>query len=166
MKQIQLKSLRCLIFGMMLVGLTACATGGAMVNHAFGFDAFEDSPDVEVLDYKYGDGAMFGTEAERDRVALGQVFLEWHIAGVMPRGDTLYVKWRDKRTHHVYQDTVDLRNRLPRDITGLTIYFLIKGPQLYVYLIYPGLKDASVPEGPVITYRHQRQVQIYPDMPQ
>ncbi len=77
---------------------------------------------------------------------------------------TLYVKWRDKHTHQVYQDKVDLKSRMPQDISDLTVYFLIKGLQLYVYLIYPGLKEAFVPEGPVITYRHQKQVQIYPDL--
>jgi len=136
-----------------------------MVHHSFGFDTRHDSPDVEVLDYQYGNGTQFGTHADKERVLLGEDFPSDNISGLIPRGDTLYVKWRDKRSHHVYQDRVDLKNRMPQDISDLTVYFLIKGPQLYVYLIYPGLKDASVPEGPIIMYRHQRQVQIYPDLP-
>lgn len=118
-----------------------------------------------MLDYQYGDAAHFETGAERERVALGQVFVRVGVSGVMARGDTLYVKWRDKHSHHVYQDSVYLKNRLPRDITDLRIHFLIKGPQLYVYLIYPGLKEASVPKGPVRMYQDQKQVQIYPDLP-
>lgn len=136
-----------------------------MVNHSFSFDARHDSPDIEVLDYQYGDGTQFGTHADKERILLGENFPSDDISGVMPRGDTLYVKWRDKHTHHVYEDKVDLKHRLPRDITDMRIHFLINGSQLYVYLIYPGLKDASVPEGPVKTYRHQKQVQIYPDLP-
>lgn len=144
--------------------LTACATGGNMVHHSFGFDTNEDSPDIEVLDYQYGDGTVFGTHADKERIMLGQVFPAGNISGNIPRGDTLYVKWRDKHSHHIYEDKVDLKNRMPRDISGLTVYFMIKGPQLYVYLIYPGLKDASVPKGPVRMYQDQKQVQIYPDL--
>lgn len=136
-----------------------------MVHHSFGFDTITDSPDVEVLDYQYGDGTRFETGAERERVALGQVFVGGDVSGVIPRGDSLYVKWRDKRSRRIYEDRVDLRHRLPRDISDLTVYFLIKGQQLYVYLIYPGLKEASVPDGPVRTYRHHKQIQIYPDLP-
>jgi hypothetical protein len=147
-----------------LFGIAACATHGNMVHHSFEFDTIEDSPDLEVLDYQYGDGTVFGTHADKERIMLGQVFPSDSISGVIPRGDTLYVKWRDKHSHHIYQDEVDLRNRMPRDISGLKVYFMIKGPQLYVYLIYPGLKDASVPVGPVRTYQHQKQVQIYPDL--
>lgn len=165
MNGLQMNRFKCLLLGLFLFGLTACATGGTMVNHSFSFDTLHDSPDIEVMDYQYGDGTHFETAAERERVALGQVFVGGGVSGIMPRGDTLYVKWRDKRTHHIYQDKVYLKNRLPADITDMTIHFLIKGSQLYVYLIYPGLKEASVPEGPVIMYRHHKQVQIYPDLP-
>lgn len=148
--------------------LTACVTGRTTgrtwVNHSFEFNTNLDSPDIEVLDYNYWDGTYIGIHADQERIMLGQVFSANSITGVMPRGDTLYVKWRDKHSHHIYEDKVDLKNRMPRDISDLTVYFMIKGPQLYVYLIYPGLKDVSVPEGPVRTYRHQKQVQIYPDL--
>lgn len=136
-----------------------------MVNHSFSFNTFYDSPDMEVLDYQYGDGVHFETAAERERVALGQVFSGGNVSGIMPRGYELYVKWRDKNSHQIYQDKVNLRNRLPQDITNLRIHFLIKGSQLYVFLIYPGLKDAFVPKGPVRMYEDQKQVQIYPDLP-
>ncbi|OIQ99413.1 hypothetical protein GALL_185100 [mine drainage metagenome] len=165
MSGLQVKRLKCLLLGLFLFGLTASATGETMVNHSFSFDARHDSSDVEVLDYQYGDGTQFGTHADRERVALGQVFPADNISGVIPRGDTLYVKWRDKHSHHVYQDRVDLKNRMPMDIKDLRVHFLIKGSQLYVYLIYPGLKEASVPKGPVRMYEDQKQVQIYPDLP-
>lgn len=55
----------------------------------------------------------------------------------MLRGDFLYVKWRLKQTGEVYEDTVDLKSRLPADITDHRIHFVIRGPQLYVYLISP-----------------------------
>jgi len=52
-------------------------------------------------------------------------------------GDSLYVKWRIKSTSEVYDDTVDLKSRLPEDIANNRIHFIIKGSQLYVYLITP-----------------------------
>jgi hypothetical protein len=56
-------------------------------------------------------------------------------------GDDLYVKWRIKSTGEIYEDTVDLRNRLPEDMHRQRIRFVVWGPQLYVYLISPKRKD-------------------------
>ena len=120
MSGLQMNRFKCLLLGLFLFGLTASAMGGNMVNHSFSFDTLYDSPDVQVLDYQYGDGAHFETSAERERVALGQIFVGGNVSGVMPRGDTLYVKWRDKHTHHVYEDRVDLKHRLPQDITDIS----------------------------------------------
>ncbi len=136
-----------------------------MVNHHFSFDALEDSPGVEVLDYQYGTGRQFGTRAEKERVALGQVFSGWNTYGAMPRGDFLYVKWRIKQSGQICEDKVDLTPRLPANIADLRIHFVVKASQLYVYLISPGKRPASWPVGPVRAYEYQQQVQIYPDQP-
>ena len=85
----------------------------------------------------------------------------------MLRGDFLYVKWRIKSTGMVYEDTVDLRNRLPADIKDHRVTFIIRGPQLYVYLIPPeGRKRAKgkPPNGPRM-YEDLDTVTIYPDQP-
>ncbi len=134
-----------------------------MVNHHFSFDALEDSPDIEVLDYQYGNGRQFGTHAEKERVALGQVFSGWNTYGAMPRGEFLSVKWRIKQSGQVYEDRVDLTHRLPADIAEFRIHFVIKGSQLYIYLISPDKRPASLPVGPVRAYEYQKQDQIYPD---
>ena len=81
----------------------------------------------------------------------------------VPRG-TLYVKWRDTETQKVYEDTVDLRQRLPKNIEDHRIYLMIKGAQLYVYLISPeGIKRPKneMPNGPS-AYSHLKIVTIYP----
>lgn len=138
--------------------------------HSFSFDTRHDSPDAEVLDYQYGSSRQFGTYADQERVAMGQVFPSDNIFGAMPRGDFLYVKWRIKnRTKPweyigTYEDKVDLKTRLPADITGLRVHFVIKGSQLYVYLISPP-DGHPLPAGPVRQYSSQKQVQIYPDQP-
>jgi hypothetical protein len=47
---------------------TGCASGyaGSVVSHGFGFNAWKDSPGIEVLDFRYGDS---GSPAVRSRIA-------------------------------------------------------------------------------------------------
>jgi hypothetical protein len=83
----------------------------------------------------------------------------------MRQGDSLYVKWRLRATGEIHEETVDLRHRLPRDITEHRIYFMIKGPQLYVYLVPPDSKKlpkGAPSNGPRI-YRGLDVKTIYPD---
>lgn len=175
MKKIQRKNIRdWLLISVILLGLSACTSLGfedKYPRHSFSFDTLYDAPDAEVLDYQYGTSRQFGTHADNERVALGQVFRAWDTTGAMPRGEFLIVKWRIKNPGNpsqyigYYEDQVDLRKRLPADITGHRVHFVIKGPQLYVYLISPGLKLASEPAGPVRMYPSRKQIQIYPDQP-
>ncbi len=119
------------------MALAACATGPVLTDHAFSFDAVRESPDAEILNYRYGDSRMLATHAQEGDLQRGTVRQGTNINGPMLRGDFLYVKWRIKRTGKEYEDTVDLRSRLPMDIADHRIHFVIKGPQLYVYLISP-----------------------------
>lgn len=136
-----------------------------MVFHSFSFDTRYDSPDVEVLDYQYGRGSLVEIQPERERVALGQVFLYTGDNGAMPKGDFLYVKWRIKETGKIYDDKVDLTSRLPADIEGLEIHFVIKGPHLYIYLIWPYDAQHEYPPGELKRYSKVKQTRIYPDSP-
>ncbi|MBC7609788.1 MAG: hypothetical protein H7228_09480 [Polaromonas sp.] len=69
------------------------------------------------------------------------------VTGDMRPDDDLYVKWRLKDTGKVYEDTVDLRSRLPRSIKNQSIYFIIDGEQLYVYLIsFETVREDAYPE--------------------
>lgn len=145
------------------LALMSHATGETMVNHHFSFNTIVDSPDAEVLDYQYGSSRQFGTHADKEMVQLGKVFPAWNTYGAMPRGEFLYVKWRIKPSGEVYEDKVDLTTRLPADITDHRIHFVIKGPQLYVYLISPEKRPVSMPAGPVKTYAYLKQHRIYPD---
>lgn len=117
--------------------LSACASDPRVIEHAFGFDARWDSPDVEVLDFRYGDSKLPGVRNPDWVLAKGESFQTANTNGPMLVGDSLYVKWRIRSSGDVYQDTVDLRHRLPMDIKDHRIYFIAKGPQLYVYLISP-----------------------------
>ena len=163
--QLILKGWMCLLVGVLQLGLAACATGGSMVFHSFSFDTRKESPDAVVLDYQYGSSGQFGTYANKERIQLGESFSQHAIGGVMPRGDFLYVKWRIKGAGQIYEDKVDLKSRLPADIEGLEIHFAIKGPQLYVYLIWPYDAKHEYPPGDLKSFGKVKQVRLYPDQP-
>jgi hypothetical protein len=120
---------------------------------------------IAILDYKYGDSHKPGTYVEKERVAMGPVWQGGGGRGThawMPVGGSLYVKWRIISTGKVYEDTVDLTNRLPSDMENKTIHFLIKGPQLYVYLISTQGHALRGPDCPVHTYSDYGCTELYP----
>jgi hypothetical protein len=136
---------------------------GNMILHSFEFDTLHDSPDVDVLDYQYGSSRQVGTHPEKEAVRLGESFHHWNTNGAMPRGEYLYVKWRIRGTGKIYEDKVDLKTRLPADIENLKIYFVVRGPQLYVYLIWPYDAKHEYPPEPLKRFGRVKQEQIYPD---
>ena len=136
-----------------------------LVDHAFGFDMWYDGQDAEVLDYRYGESKL-PVRAPEAAVREGKPLMSTYVSGPMRRGESLYVKWRNKNTGEIYEDTVDLRERLPEEIAGHKIHFMIKGAQLYVYLI--SLRERRVPEAPAEgprMYRSFKTLIIYPDQP-
>lgn len=121
---------------------TSCATNRKIVFHSFEFDARWDSPGIEIIDYRYGQS--------KNPVARGcpphyapceRIPQQAGTSGRMLVGDDLYVKWRIKSTGEVYEDTVDLKSRLPHNIAYHEIHVIVHGPQLYVYLISPERVD-------------------------
>lgn len=174
--------IRWALLGLVLAWLSACASGPRVVDHAFEFSASSDSPGVAVLDYRYGDSLLPGTRASLDQLRKGRPTGGTGINGPMLVGDTLYVKWRIKATGAVYEDTVDLKSRLPEDITHHLIYFIVSGPQLHVYLIGPEklnpnpcpsreeLRRLGVSGSPsdriFAKYCNLKIVTLYPDQPQ
>ena len=122
------------------VWVTACATG--IVFHGFSFDVPKE---IEVVDYRYGDSSQpRAMVTDRDR-AVNRVRQSVSMAGEFLKPDFLYVKWRFNATQKVYEDTVNLKALLPRDIRNHEIYFTIQGPQLFVYLITPERRPDNWP---------------------
>jgi hypothetical protein len=143
--------------------LGACAfIGSDIVDHSFGFDLAQDNQDAEVLDYWYG-SAKSPVRAAPYRLKKGDTFYFQGVTGPMHRPEALYVKWRNRKTGQVYEDTVDLRNRLPRDIARQRVYFMIYGPQLYIYLISNERRPANIPRNGPTTYDSMLTTTIYPD---
>lgn len=153
---------RCIAIGVAVCLLAACASRGTIVDHAFSFDTFSDSPEVEVLDYRYGDSKLPGASVD-DTQRQGQAPQRINISGPMRLGDSLYVKWRVKTSGAVYERTVDLRNRLPRDMTGQRIHFVPMGSQLSVYLVSPQVRPNDTPPNGPRMYQRYVVTTIYPD---
>ena len=118
--------------------LSACANKSNLANHSFQFDARTDSPDVELLGWRYGTSRHPGARSCPDpKAAFIKIGQQVGISGEMRVGEDLYVKWRVKSTGEVFEETVDLRDKLPRSIENHTIRFIANESQLYVYLITP-----------------------------
>jgi hypothetical protein len=148
-----------------LAFLVAACAGAQLVDHSFEFDALSDSPGIRILDHRYGDSNFPGASNPEHLLKLGQPLQSAHMTGAMKRPDKLYVKWRVLSEDRVYEDTVDLRSRLPRDITNCKVTFMVRGPQLYVYLVHPERRPPdSAPIGPNL-YRSRRVTTIYPGEP-
>ncbi|MBK7687222.1 MAG: hypothetical protein IPJ25_15530 [Rhodocyclaceae bacterium] len=175
MKKILVKNWKCFLIAVIFGSLTACAMGGNVFHYSISFDARRDSPEIEVIDYRYSNGDVLILYPEKERLRLGQVFHRADIYGELPRGDFLYVKWRVKATGEIFEDKVDLQKRLPADMEKLDINFVVHGPHLYVFVEWPwdgqpwqsepnATKYTPVPGG-VKRYQGHKQVQIYPDQP-
>ena len=150
------------VFLIALLALAGCASRGDVVRHGFGFDFISDSPDAVLLDYRYGQSR----NPVRNPVAManrGESNQGNGVFGAMLRGDDLYVKWRLKETGQVFEETVDLKSRLPADIENCDVYFLVRGAQLYVYLITPHKREKGEPSNGPSKWSFRRILTLYPD---
>ncbi|MBU1217616.1 hypothetical protein KJ870_05410 [bacterium] len=162
-----MKMLQSILFSALV--LSTLSLGGCMtkdlVNHTFEFNARDESPDIEVLNYQYGDSKQPTARVSQWVLDQGTPLGRTSIGGPMLRGDFLYVKWRIKATGEVIEDTVDLRNRLPRNIENCTIHFLVKERQLYVYLVSAKPNKNPWIKSPLRMYTHLQVDEIYPAQP-
>ena len=145
--------------------IAACSANQGIVMHAFGFDARWDSPDIEVLDYRYGNSKQPSARAPAWALQESRVPQMVGTTGEMLKGDDLYVKWRIKSTGTIHEDTVDLRNRLPVNIKDHRIYFIVKDTQLYVYLITPERRPPDMPPNGPRQTQYLKTITLYPDQP-
>jgi len=154
---------RLIAASVMLIAVAACATGPKPVFHSFSYGGSGEDRGVEILNYRYGDSKLPVTRADDAWLADGHIAQANGIGGLFPVGDSLYVKWRVISTGKVYEDTVDLKSRLPSDMDHKRIHFLIKGSQLYVYLITKHGHNPEGPDCPVYTYRDYGCALLYPE---
>lgn len=129
-------SLRILCTAAIVMLLATCASGPRVVNHSFEFDARRDSPDIEILEYRYGTSNHPAARSCPNRHSPCTAIPQYTgVTGDMFQGDDLYVKWRIKSTGDVYEDLVDLRGRLPANMENQRIRFVVNRSQLYVFVI-------------------------------
>jgi hypothetical protein len=154
----------CLLFlaSLLLIGAAACSTAPKAVFHSFSFGSYGENRDVEILQYRYGNSGLPSTRTSDWELKTGQVGQVGRISGAFPVGDSLYVKWRVKSTGEQYEDTVDLKSRLPTDMDQKRVHFLIDGPQLFVYLISSQKHSPDEADCPVRAYRLFSCVSLYP----
>ena len=141
----------------------ACAAGPEIVDHSFQFDAIRDSPGITVLDYRYGDSKTPGTRGDESYIRAGNPLQSINVNGAMRRGDALWVKWKVLAENKIYEDTVDLKTRLPGNISEHILYFRVEGAQLYVYLVSPERRKNDEPAVGPRKYRHLSVALVYPD---
>jgi hypothetical protein len=152
-----------LIIGM-LMNLDGCASASDSVNYSFEFNLGNDNQHAAILDYWYGNSRRdWWINATPELVKQGQLFYFEGVFQPMPPGGLLYVKWRDTDTGKTYEDTVDLRQRLTRNIENHSLYLMIKGPQLYVYLVSPEHRALNMPSNGPQMYASRKVTTIYPD---
>lgn len=114
-----------------------CASKPRLANHSFSFDARTDSPDTEILDWRYGDSKIHGARPEAYMLRMGRVPQQIGTSGQMRVGKDLYVKWRVKSSNTIFEKTVDLQSNFSRNLEGHAIRFIASQSILYVYLITP-----------------------------
>jgi hypothetical protein len=122
-----------------------------------------DDQNAVVLDYRYGTSSHWIGHTQ-DEFKDGRVFW-WESSGAQfsRSPEFLYVKWRNLTTKEVFQENVDLRNRLPSDLSNKVVSFLIKKDRLYVYVISWDPRPPNTPPNGPKEYWGKAVVSIYPD---
>jgi hypothetical protein len=142
--------------------MAAFASGSRLVDHAFGFDVLRDSPHVELLDYRYGTSINPGVKPPDWALKSGKIRQQASTTGEMIVGDTLYAKWKVRETEEVIEDTVNLKSKLPNDITNHRIYFVIEGRKLHAYLVSPDLRPSDFPIAGPPKFHDKKVYSLYP----
>jgi len=98
-----------------------------------------DSPDFTFQDFRY---FLNGKQIAGDSRSFVQRIESRGYSGPGEEsirvGDIVYVKWRHKPPGTVYENTIDLRGRLPAPIKeGGALYFVLAHETVHVYLVGP-----------------------------
>ena len=159
-----IKLIFSLMIGLMMTALTPAADAAERQYYAFEFDLKYDNQHAVILDYWYGNSKSDSwVNLPAEYVKMGKTASTSGVTQMMPPGGLLYVKWRDTETQKVYEDNVDLRHRLPKNIEDHTVYLMIKGHQLYVYLVSPDRRTPDMASNGPSMYSYRKVTAIYPD---
>ena len=126
------------------------------------FDTRFGEQNSTVLDYRYMRDsqvlmAPFPAELNGGKGMFASGQAQW-----MLHGTSLYVKWRDDATGTVHENTVDLHERLPQDMSRKAIHFTVKGAQLSVYVIFSSEPSDVPPAEQPFFAKDVKSLKIYP----
>ncbi len=119
--------------------LTACAgisvSSSGITRWAYYTMEFHrwDRPTTTVIDYQYSANGKVFVQWDRALLAAGRYSGGGGRTGWYPIPDKLYVKWKLDATNEVFEETVDLRSRLPFQMEEKQLYFLVWDKELHVY---------------------------------
>lgn len=134
-----LKKFQWLSLILLLSVLAACAgVSQTLTNrayHSLDFRPGIESPSIDLLAFRYGSSNHFGFRTPLTDIAQGKTSAGAAITGDLPVGDDFYAKWRDKKTGQIYEDTVDLKSRLPYSMHNQELHPIIEDSQLFIYVI-------------------------------
>jgi hypothetical protein len=141
---------------LLITGIQACAVTTVPEWHSFEFDAVFEMNDIEIVDFRYGNGPAFPIRTRCMPVSEREdKCLQGTSANLLTEiGETLWVKWKIKSSGLVFEDTIEIKKLLPKSINGMTIFFIIRDKQLSLYLntfqprppvwpVYPGVRKSG-----------------------
>lgn len=131
--------------------------------YQFTFGGAGENQGVEILNYRYGNSKMAFTSPADWELAKGHIAQGGGAYAHFKVDTPLYVKWRVLSTGKEYSDTVDLKGRLPSDMSNKNLHFTIQTTQLNVYVIEKHGHKPEGPDCPVRTYFDHGCTRIYPD---
>jgi hypothetical protein len=134
------------------------------VNQAFSFGGYGENQDVEIMYVEYGIPGCPPNYDSKKLLFNGKTPQSTNIVGgPARRAWVLNVKWRIMSTGKEYEKKVELRNRLPEDMTNNRIHFSIEESELFVYLITSEKRLNSMPAIGPKPYQSLRTEVIFPD---
>ena len=140
MNRLAAKSFRVIGLAAMVLAVDPVQAGEADCGW-FGFNA---GPEAQILDYKYGSSGLRGTYSEPGNPVPREV--GFFDAGMLGKGASLSVRWRNTATGGVFSQDVVLKGHLPdHDSKTCMLYFAIKRDQLYVFVMTQEIRPADFP---------------------
>lgn len=142
-----------------------CASNNNYSRYAFELYPRRDSPNADLLGYKYGAGNFVGSSLPHEGRNNVPYDFPLGVTNFWPPASQLYVKWRSKIDDQIYERTVDLTNRMPARIgEACLVTFLVNHDQLRIFLIAMNRRDSG-PRGQYTnTFKGRLHAEIYPGL--
>jgi hypothetical protein len=112
--------------------VAGCATQQKFSIYFLQYNSAADAPDQVLLAYRYGPvNPTHGVSLQG--VAGSLPLRSVNTGGNLPIAEVLYVRWRSSVSGREYEQTVDLRGKLPDNLEGSAIAFVLGEGTVSVY---------------------------------